>query len=671
MSPQRLAEGIQRALGGSVVAGADPGGGEPCLRVDTSRAAARARSAAATAAPRAASRSRPSRSCRAAAPPVELPSSVSVKDLAAALSVSHADVIKELIRNGIFATINQSIDFDTASLVAGELGIETVERGVAERAAAEAAVAAGDRGARAAKRRAPASASSSPRRTAADLVTRAPIVTIMGHVDHGKTSLLDAIRSTTVAAAERGGITQHIGASEVEHNGKRIVFLDTPGHEAFTAMRARGAQVTDIAIIVVAADDGVMPQTKEAIDHVRAARVPMIVAINKIDKPDANPDRVKQELADNKVLIEEFGGDVIAVPVSAKQKIGLDDLMEMILLVADLQDLKANPKRPAIGTIIESKVAKGRGNVATVLVQTGTLKVGDVVTVGRTFGRVRALQNAAGKRVKSAEPATAVEIIGLTDLPEAGDILRVVPDEKTARDMAEAIEQAATSGDGKTAFTLEDISAQIQASEVKELRVVLKTDVQGSLGAIRHALERLNTTEVRINIVSEGAGDINESDVQLASASEAVVIGFNTKLDPGAQRAVDALGVDVRLYDVIYKLTDDVGAGPERDADPQAGRADRGPRRGADGDQGRQGRQRRRLVRGRRPDRARRPGPPLPRRQGGRRGSGRVAEALQGRRARGGDGLRVRDRPRQHRDRRGRPDRVLPDGGRAGVTRRP
>jgi len=491
--------------------------------------------------------------------PVELPSSVSVTDLAAALGVSHADVIKELIRNGIFATINQSIDFDTASLVAGELGIETVERGVAERAAAEAAsqqeiVAPGSDEEGAGKR------VIFTEEDAADLVPRAPIVTIMGHVDHGKTSLLDAIRSTTVAAAERGGITQHIGASEAVHNGKRIVFLDTPGHEAFTAMRARGAQVTDIAIIVVAADDGVMPQTKEAIDHVRAARVPMIVAINKIDKPDANPDRVKQELADNKVLIEEFGGDVIAVPVSAKQKIGLDDLMEMILLVADLQDLKANPNRPAIGTIIESKVAKGRGNVATVLVQTGTLKIGDVVTVGHTFGRVRALQNAAGKRVKTAEPATAVEIIGLTDLPEAGDILRVVPDEKTARDMAEAAEQAATSGDGKTAFTLEDISAQIQASEVKELRVVLKTDVQGSLGAIRHALERLNTAEVRVNIVSEGAGDINESDVQLASASEAVVIGFNTKLDPGAQRAVDALGVDVRLYDVIYKLTDDVGA---------------------------------------------------------------------------------------------------------------
>jgi translation initiation factor IF-2 len=491
--------------------------------------------------------------------PVELPSSVAVKDLADALGVSTADVIKELIRNGIFATINQSIDFDTASLVAGELGIETVELGAAERAAAEAAgpaeiVAPGSEDEGAGK---PVLFSED---SPADLVTRAPIVTIMGHVDHGKTSLLDAIRSTSVAEGERGGITQHIGASEIEHKGKRIVFLDTPGHEAFTAMRARGAQVTDIAIIVVAADDGVMPQTKEAIDHVRAARVPMIVAINKIDKPDANPDRVKQELADNKVLIEEYGGDVISVSVSAKQKLGLDDLMEMILLVADLQDLKANPLRPAVGTIVESKVEKGRGNVATVLVQTGTLRVGDIVAVGRTHGRVRALQNAAGKRVKLAEPATAVEIIGLADLPEAGDILRVVADEKAARDMAEANARAAGGADGKSAFSLEDISAQIQASEVKELRVVLKTDVQGSLGAIRHALEGLNMSEARINILREGAGDINESDVLLASASDAVVIGFNTRPDAGAQRAIDASGVDVRLYDVIYKLTDDVGA---------------------------------------------------------------------------------------------------------------
>ncbi len=490
--------------------------------------------------------------------PVELPNPVAVKDMAETLGVTPSEIINVLIRNGIFATVNQSIDFDTASLVAGELGFETTERGVAERAAAEEAagqdlVAPG------------ASANGDGKRVLwtdddpTKLVARAPIVTVMGHVDHGKTSLLDAIRETKVASGESGGITQHIGASEVDHNGKRIVFLDTPGHEAFTAMRARGAQVTDIAIIVVAADDGVMPQTKEAIDHVRAARVPMIVAINKVDKPDANPDRVKQELADNKVLIEEYGGDIIAVAVSAKQRTGIDDLMEMVLLVADLQDLKANPDREAIGTIVESKVDKGRGNVATVLVQTGTLAVGQVVSVGRTYGRVRALNNAAGKRVKQAEPATAVEIIGLQGLPEAGDILRVVADEKTARDAAETTATAGVAGDGRAVSSLEEISAAIQASEVAELRVVLKTDVQGSLGAIRHALERLNTTEVRINILREGAGDINESDINLASASEAVVIGFNTKLDPGAQRLVETTGIDVRLYDVIYKLTDDIG----------------------------------------------------------------------------------------------------------------
>jgi translation initiation factor IF-2 len=490
--------------------------------------------------------------------PVEIANPVVVKDFAEILGVSHAEIINILIRNGIFATINQSIDFDTASLVAGELGFETVERGAAARAAADAEpeqaiVAPGT--AEDAESRKGAWSEDDP----ASLVTRAPIVTVMGHVDHGKTSLLDAIRETKVASGESGGITQHIGASEVVHNGKRIVFLDTPGHEAFSAMRARGAQVTDIAIIVVAADDGVMPQTKEAIDHVRAARVPMIVAINKIDKPDAQPDRVKQELADNNVLIEEYGGDIIAVPVSAKQRTGIDDLMEMVLLVADLQDLKANPERDAIGTIVESKVDKGRGNVATVLVQTGTLEVGQIVTVGRTWGRVRALNNAAGKRVKQAEPATAVEIIGLQGLPEAGDTLRVVADEKAARDAAEAAELAAVGGEGRVASTLEEISAQIADSEVAELRVVLKTDVQGSLGAIRGALERLNTSEVRINILREGAGDINESDVNLASASDAVVIGFNTKLDQGAQRSVEATGVDVRIYDVIYKLTDDIG----------------------------------------------------------------------------------------------------------------
>jgi translation initiation factor IF-2 len=479
---------------------------------------------------------------------VKLPRQITVRDLGQALDVSGIDVIKELMKRGVMAAINQTVNYEMAASVAEALGFAPeAENGVSAPVAGEGA--------------------EEVREDEAGLQLRPPVVTVMGHVDHGKTSLLDAIRKTNVTASEVGAITQHIGAYQVEvpsaddpKQMKKITFIDTPGHEAFTALRARGASVTDIAVLVVAADDSVMPQTIEAIDHARAAKVPMIVAINKIDLPAANVDKVKQDLVQKSVVIEEFGGDVIAVPVSAKQKIGLDDLMEMILLVADLQDLKANPTRPAIGTIIESKVEKGRGNVATVLVQTGTLRVGDVVAVGRTSGRVRALQNAAGRRVKTAEPATAVEIIGLQELPEAGDTLRVVADEKTARDMAEAATWAATSGDGKTAFTLEDISAQIQASEVKELRVVLKTDVQGSLGAIRHALERLNTSEVRINILREGAGDINESDVQLASASEAVVIGFNTKLDPSAQRAVDASGVDVRLYDVIYKLTDDLGA---------------------------------------------------------------------------------------------------------------
>ena len=520
---------------------------------------------------------------------VELPNPVVVKDFAETLGVSIAEIINVLIRNGIFATVNQSIDFDTAALVAGELGFETTEKGVAERAAAEAAA---DQ-----ELVAPGSAEEGDGKPVlwadddpAKLVTRAPIVTVMGHVDHGKTTLLDAIRETKVASGESGGITQHIGASEVDHNGKRIIFLDTPGHEAFTAMRARGAQVTDIAIIVVAADDGVMPQTKEAIDHVRAARVPMIVAINKVDKPDANPDRVKQELADNKVLIEEYGGDVIAVPVSAKQRTGIDDLMEMVLLVADLQDLKANPDREAIGTIVESKVDKGRGNVATVLVQTGTLKVGDVVTVGRTHGRVRALNTAgrqagqdgrAGHRGRDHRPPGPAG--------GGGHPPRHARREGRAR-RGRGGERAAAGGEGRTVSTLEEISAQIKDSEVAELRVVLKTDVQGSLGAIRHSLERLNTTEVRINILREGAGDINESDINLASASDAVVIGFNTKLDAGAQRSVEATGVDVRIYDVIYKLTDDIGQalnGPPR---AEARRAGGGPRRGADGHQGRAGR---------------------------------------------------------------------------------
>jgi translation initiation factor IF-2 len=486
---------------------------------------------------------------------IELPGTITVKELADLLAVNPADVIRELIKSGIFATINQLIDRDTASLVASELGFEVAE------AAQVAASVNGDGEGAAAVEEATKEVLFEEDDTA-DLQPRAPIVTVMGHVDHGKTSLLDAIRTTEVAAGERGGITQHIGASEVAHDGKRIVFLDTPGHEAFTAMRARGARVTDIAIIVVAADDGVMPQTLEAISHARAAKVPIIIALNKIDKPDANPDRVKTELTEAGVVIEEYGGDVPLVAVSARARTGLDELLEMVLLVADLQELTANPKRPAIGTIVEAQLDKNRGPVATALVQTGTLKVGDVIVVGETFGKVRALENDKGKRVTKAGPASAVVVLGLAGVPEAGDILRVVADEKEARTMVEQrrATQAARGGDGSGRATLEDLYRQIQAGQAKELRVILKGDVSGSLGAITHALDQLSTDEVRINVLHEGAGDITDNDIMLAAASNAIVVGFNTKITETARRAAEAEGVDVRLYDIIYKLTDDIDA---------------------------------------------------------------------------------------------------------------
>ena len=384
----------------------------------------------------------------------------------------------------------------------------------------------------------------------------------MGHVDHGKTSLLDAIRTTEVAAGERGGITQHIGASEVVKDGRRVVFLDTPGHEAFTAMRARGARVTDIAVVVVAADDGVMPQTLEAIDHAKAAKVPIIIALNKIDKADANPDRVKTELSEAGVIVEEYGGDTPLVPVSARTKVGITDLLDMVLLVADLQELTANPKRAAVGTIVEAQLDKGRGPVATALVQTGTLQVGDTIVVGSTYGKVRALENDKGKRVQKAGPSTAVVVLGLAEVPEAGDILRAVADEKQARVLVEQrkAELAARGGDQQGRATLEDLYRQIQAGQTKELRIILKADVSGSLGAIEHALEQLSTDEVRINILHEGAGDITDNDILLASASNAIVVGFNTKLADTARRTAEAEGVDIRTYDIIYKLTDDIDA---------------------------------------------------------------------------------------------------------------
>ncbi|MEO5940814.1 MAG: translation initiation factor IF-2, partial [Candidatus Limnocylindrales bacterium] len=427
---------------------------------------------------------------------IELPTTITVKELAELLAVNPADVIRELIKSGIFATINQLIDRDTASLVAGELGYE-----VAETVAPTAGVAIeGEEVA------APAPAAKEvlfDEDDAADLLPRAPIVTVMGHVDHGKTSLLDAIRTTEVAAGERGGITQHIGASEVERNGKRVVFLDTPGHEAFTAMRARGAKVTDIAVVVVAADDGVMPQTLEAISHAKAAKVPIIIALNKIDKADANQDRVKTELSEAGVIVEDYGGDTPLVPVSARTRVGLDELIDMIQLVADLQELKANPKRPAVGTIVEAQLDKSRGAIATAIVQTGTLKVGDVIVVGETFGKVRALENDEGKRITKAGPSSAVVVLGLSSVPEAGDVLRVVADEKAARAMVEArqLAAAAKSGEGSGRATLEDLYRQIQAGQAKELRIILKADVSGSLGAITHALDQLNQDEIRINVL--------------------------------------------------------------------------------------------------------------------------------------------------------------------------
>jgi translation initiation factor IF-2 len=485
---------------------------------------------------------------------IELPGTITVKELAELLGVNPADIIRELIKSGIFATINQLIDRDTASLVASELGYEVAE---AETAGGSNTDGEGDGLVAEATKEVLFEEDAE-----GDLQPRAPIVTVMGHVDHGKTSLLDAIRTTDVAGAERGGITQHIGASEVVHDGKRVVFLDTPGHEAFTAMRARGAKVTDIAVVVVAADDGVMPQTLEAISHAKAAKVPIIIALNKIDKPDSNPDRVKTELTEAGIVVEEYGGDVPLVPVSAKTRVGLDELIEMILLVADLQELKANPARSAIGTIVEARLDKGRGAVATALIQTGTLKVGDIIVVGETFGRVRALENDKGKRVTKAGPASAVVILGLSDVPQAGDILRVVDDEKEARATVEGRKAAAAAkgGEGSGRATLEDLYSQIQAGQAKELRIILKADVSGSLGAISHALEQLDQDDIRVNVLLEGAGDITDNDIMLAAASDAIVVGFNTKITETARRAAENEGVDVRLYDIIYKLTDDVDA---------------------------------------------------------------------------------------------------------------
>ncbi|WP_276675781.1 translation initiation factor IF-2 [Selenomonas artemidis] len=468
---------------------------------------------------------------------IKLPETIAVKDLASKMSYTASDIIKKLLLMGVMASINQEIDFDTATLVAAEFGVTTEEL--------------------------PPDVDPTLIPEIVDdpktLKERPPVVTVMGHVDHGKTSLLDAIRNTSVSTHEAGGITQHIGAYQVICQGKKIVFLDTPGHEAFTAMRARGAQITDVAILVVAADDGVMPQTVEAIDHAKSANVPIIIAINKIDKPGANPERVKQELMEYGLVAEEYGGETIMVPVSAKQRMGIDELLENILLVAEVEELKANPNREARGVIIEAKLDKGRGSVATVLVQSGTLRIGDSIVVGTAYGHVRAMINDRGDNVKKAGPSMPVEILGLNDVPSAGDILAAV-DEKQARSIAEArLGNQRRDLIKSKSVSLDALFQQIQQGDIKDLNIVVKADVQGSVEALNNALLGLNKNdEVRVNIVHSGVGAVSESDIMLAAASGAIVIAFNVRPDANARRLADTENVDIRTYRVIYDALNDV-----------------------------------------------------------------------------------------------------------------
>jgi len=466
------------------------------------------------------------------------------------MSVSPIDVIKELMNNGIMANINQVLDYDTAAIVVQEMGFEAQELKPVEPEKTE------ETGPATLWQRLYAD------EDADKLKPRPPVVTVMGHVDHGKTSLLDAIRHSDVAGGEAGGITQRIGAYQIVHNGRKITFLDTPGHEAFTAMRARGAQATDLAVLVVAADDGVMPQTLEAIAHAKAARVPIVVALNKIDKPNANPERVKKELSDNGLVIDEYGGDVLCIPVSAKKKQNLDDLLEAIVLVADSIQIKANPDRPAVGTVIESKMDKSRGPMATLLVQNGTLELGDPMVVGTSYGRVRAMFDERGQPAQHAGPSIPVEVLGLTSVPTAGDMFQVVKNEKVAKTMAAerigAAHEAASAGAPARPLTLNDLYAQIQAGKVKELALIIKADGQGSIEPIVNSLEKLVGENVKVNILHASTGNISENDVMLAVASHGIVIGFDVNVDSAARKMADANGVDVRLYNIIYKLVEDV-----------------------------------------------------------------------------------------------------------------
>jgi translation initiation factor IF-2 len=475
---------------------------------------------------------------------IEFPHSSSVRQLADLLQISAIEIIKQLMRIGIMANINQVIDYETAAAVAANYGYEAhPQPRTAPRAVGTISEIRKQRQLQGEE--------------AANLQLRPPVVTVMGHVNHGKTRLLDAIRQTNVMDTEAGGITQHIGAYQVKVNEQKITFLDTPGHEAFTAMRAHGAQITDITILVVAADDGVMPQTLEAIDHARAAGVPIVVAINKIDKPNANPELVKQQLADAGLLIEEWGGNIVCVSVSAREKIGITELLENLLVVAEVEELKANPSGPATGVVIEAEMDKSRGPLATVLVNNGTLKLGDTVVVGTTWGRVRAMFNDMGKQVKKAGPAIPVELLGLSSVPQVADTLTAVASERQVQALIEKRKSEMKEALPK-AVSLNNLYDQISTGQVKGLNVILKTDVQGSIEPIRSSLERLGTEEVQVRIIHDGTGNITESDVMLATASNGLIIGFGVITEEGARRLASAEGIDIRHYDIIYNLIDDV-----------------------------------------------------------------------------------------------------------------
>jgi translation initiation factor IF-2 len=474
-----------------------------------------------------------------------------VKELAEVLGKNASEIVKLLMKKGIMAGINQNVEFDMAVAIAEEFDIileKEQEKDIMEEVFGQ-----------------------EEQDDEKDLKERPPVVVVMGHVDHGKTSLLDSIRHSSVTSNEAGGITQHIGAYTVQIAGKPITFLDTPGHEAFTAMRMRGAQITDIAVLVVAADDGVMPQTVEAINHAKAAGVDIIVAINKMDKPSANPDRVKQELTEYGLLAEDWGGETICVPVSAVNKQGIDQLLEMITLVAEMKELKANPNKKARGAIVEAQLDKGRGSVATVLVQSGTLHVGDPVVAGSAYGKIRAMTDDKGRRVKKAGPSTPVEVLGLSEVPTAGDTFYVAENEKQARQVAESViakNRENLIKDTPQKVSLDDLFTQIQSGNVKDLNVVVKADVQGSVEAVRQSLERLSNEEVRIRIIHGGVGTITESDVMLASASNAIIIGFNVRPEPAAKLFADEEKVDVRLYRVIYNAIEDITAAMKGMLDP-------------------------------------------------------------------------------------------------------